>query len=429
MSDLIDGKAKWLTVEQYLHAYEAAIIPAAKKLSDITTRFVYSEPYFGYIALNIKKETSPYVLTMGVGYSRSSGCIVMTYNPLFVLHHDEEHMKCFYKHELMHISLGHLSMINSIVSHDEFNVAADLAINSFFPKEFFSGFYHPLLCDLPPFLTTEKYIELIRNGKIPINSDSRKHIVIPTEQSSDWIPPDFTMPFVDHHSFNDTDQSAHEESKAAARHIAKDAYDRTVGFSDAARFGFGKASSNFKEPLENFIFSRSSIPWYEVLKKEVTWASEIEKQATRSKRHRRYGYAFPGVKTTVVLNVSVITDVSGSVNKKQYNDFINEIYNIKESVNCNLNIVQADANVISTDSIDRHSSVDINMLHRRGNGGTIFEPAIRFVEREYNPNIIIYLTDGFGSFDFVPSKIKTIWVVNNKVAVIPPSHGTSILMC
>lgn len=63
-------------------------------------------------------------------------------------------------------------------------------------------------------------------------------------------------------------------------------------------------------------------------------------------------------------------------------------------------------------------------LKPRGGGGTDFRPPFRKIERDnINPQCLIYITDGYGSFPEKQSAYPTLWVCTTDV-VAP--HGETL---
>lgn len=104
-------------------------------------------------------------------------------------------------------------------------------------------------------------------------------------------------------------------------------------------------------------------------------------------------------------------DTSGSIyaDPGLIDRFISEVGGILADLKPeNLTILWCDAKVHRADDVDQMS--DLMGLKPVGGGGTAFEPVFEWVEKEgIQPDAVIYLTDGLGSFPATPPNYPVLW--------------------
>lgn len=110
--------------------------------------------------------------------------------------------------------------------------------------------------------------------------------------------------------------------------------------------------------------------------------------------------------------VVVGADTSGSIGDKELNMFFAEVAGILEDVRPKrLVIVWCDAKVQRVDDVEEPS--DLNVLRHKGapgGGGTSFIPVFDYIrENDLEPDALVYLTDGLGSFPGAPPSFPVIW--------------------
>jgi predicted metal-dependent peptidase len=107
--------------------------------------------------------------------------------------------------------------------------------------------------------------------------------------------------------------------------------------------------------------------------------------------------------------VVVAIDTSGSIGQTELNAFFAEMNGILEDVRpTKIYVVWCDAKVHKVDEVD--SSSDIQTLKPHGGGGTDFRPVFDWVDQSnVEPEALVYLTDGMGSFPDRAPRYPVVW--------------------
>jgi predicted metal-dependent peptidase len=107
--------------------------------------------------------------------------------------------------------------------------------------------------------------------------------------------------------------------------------------------------------------------------------------------------------------VAVAIDTSGSIGQTELDTFFAEMRGILEDVRPRLiKIIWCDAQVHGVDDIE--DTADFHGVKPKGGGGTAFEPVFNYLaEQQIEPDALVYLTDGMGSFPDRPPSYPVIW--------------------
>ncbi len=157
---------------------------------------------------------------------------------------------------------------------------------------------------------------------------------------------------------------------------------------------------DWKEELAKFIHSTAKADSH-------TWA----RQSRRSK-------GMPGWNREVESNIVIVLDTSGSVTGPILNAFVAECRAITSLNGISAVIMSADALV--------HQIVEPGgefPTEWKGGGGTSFIPALK-AAAQYEPNCIVYLTDGCGTYP-KGSEYPVLWALTNPYKV---PFGETILL-
>ena len=107
-------------------------------IADIVARaaktLMFSEPFYGLFLVGLNKKYRKDLPTAGV--SKNGIGIQLAINPDFFEGLPEKHRIGLLKHELLHVSMGHLILRDRFEDHKLFNIAADLEINQYIDEEY-----------------------------------------------------------------------------------------------------------------------------------------------------------------------------------------------------------------------------------------------------------------------------------------------------
>ena len=118
------------------------------------------------------------------------------------------------------------------------------------------------------------------------------------------------------------------------------------------------------------------------------------------------------------LNVVVAVDTSGSISNEELVKFTSETHAILSSMaSVKMTLIDCDAVIQAVVEIENGQSIDGSKLPWEGRpwtgrGGTSFIPVFDYVEEQgLNPELLIYFTDGYGSFPTSEPSYPVVWVM------------------
>ena len=103
-------------------------------VSKATKTLMFKEPFYGLFLIGLNKKYRKDIPTAGV--SRQGIGVQLAINPDFMLALTDKQRIGLIKHELLHISFGHLIMKDRFKCPKLFNIAADLEINQYIEDEY-----------------------------------------------------------------------------------------------------------------------------------------------------------------------------------------------------------------------------------------------------------------------------------------------------
>jgi predicted metal-dependent peptidase len=183
---------------------------------------------------------------------------------------------------------------------------------------------------------------------------------------------------------------------------------------------FGKLPAEIKEQVESLI--NPKIPWYTLLEQYIQKVIISDWSWTPpNKRMVGLGYHLPST-IKEYLNVVVAVDTSGSISHQELSDFVSEAHAILTSISSvRMTLIDCDAAVQQVLVIEEGQSIDGSPLPWegrpfKGRGGTSFVPVFQWIEaNNENPDLLIYFTDGYGSFPSDEPGYPSVWVMTTDV--------------
>jgi predicted metal-dependent peptidase len=162
----------------------------------------------------------------------------------------------------------------------------------------------------------------------------------------------------------------------------------------------------------------------EILEPKVDWTEQIQalfmrKMGSGTYDFRRFDRRLvtrdifaPGRSGFGAGDVVVAVDTSGSIGEKEVSMFFAEMGGILEEVNPKrMFVMWCDAKVHRVDELeDGGDLIELRAKKAPGGGGTAFEPVFDMIEEMgIEPEALVYLTDGMGSFPQSAPRYPVIW--------------------
>jgi predicted metal-dependent peptidase len=351
----------------------------ANRIIKIKNIFSYEQPFLSYIAFNLRFEEDeqiPAPIAL-----RGDGMVYYNPKQLYIMHDDE--LETLIASCSLKIALKHLlrkGPRNPVIWDAASNIVVDYILRDMQ--------FHSLWLD-QTFATksVETVYEMLKSGTpIPSGMESEKSKIL--------------------HIYTLTDDQV-KELDGKWQQIADDAIGYSHGLLPAAlarAFNILPPKLDWRTVLDEFVVAQIPV--------DFSWKKISPKSL--DKNYRLPDMVEEGMKAIVGI------DTSGSVSEKELNRFASELTGLVDQYpSIELIIIPADA-AISNIYYDFESFLKDKKLG--GGGGTDFRPIVSWATENANNAILIYITDGEGSFPEKVPNFPVLWVLSKRhtpIASIP----------
>jgi len=378
------------------------------KLARACKSLILREPFYGLFLIGLNKKIRKDVPTAGV--SKNGIGIQLSINPDFFMKLPDEHQIGLLKHELLHVSFGHLMMRDSYPNKKLFNIAADLEINQYIDRSMLpeGGLTLDSFAELklPKKAGTKKYYDLLEQECKDNPCQSLQSILDQMDGDSQY----------DHKTWEEFEDLTEAEKKLVERqieHQLKETAEQTV-----------KRQGNIPGELAELIKRLQTIlppsfDWKGYLKRFVGNSVFTFTKKLRRKFNKRYTDN-PGLKIKHKNHILIGVDTSGSVNTRELTHFMSEMVHVQKTGH-QITVAQCDTNISDISPFNKRKDWQI-----KGRGGTCFQPVIdHFNEKRGYYTALIYLTDGEAPAPTDCPK-NTLWVLSAESQMTDHLPGKTI---
>jgi predicted metal-dependent peptidase len=349
-----------------------------KRLSKAKTSLILGHPFIGTIAMNM-----PMRLDDTIDTACTNGKEVR-YNPKFLDELSDDQVTFLVAHECFHPMLDHLYRMKGRQA-TRWNMAADYVINQLLVDERIGKFIEGGCLNK----------DLYTNGK---GTSEGIYELLP-EQDGDGG---------DNGGIgNDMEQPAGSEADQA-----REQAEWKVKVAQAAQAAkmMGKLSPNLQRLVDETLTAK--VAWQDVLRRFMQRAkTNVRSWARPNRRFLSQGLYLPSVSGEVLGEIVVAIDCSGSIRRRELNEFAAEVKALHEDGRpVALHTVYFDSEVSHHDTFQPDDTVTVEP---HGGGGTAFSPVIKHIEEQgIKPVACVFLTDLYCS-DFGPAPAyPVLWVSN-----------------
>lgn len=175
----------------------------------------------------------------------------------------------------------------------------------------------------------------------------------------------------------------------------------------------GKLPANMKRFIDEIVHGKTD--WRAVLRRFVTERAQEDYSYQRvNRKFASLGIFLPGLYSEAMGEMVAVIDTSGSITQDILREFGGEIKAIKDAMRPSmLRVMYCDADVNHVDEFEQY---DDTTFEPHGGGGTDFRPPFAWLrERNLEPKVFVYLTDGYGSFPSEPPPYPVLWLMTTDV--------------
>ena len=279
------------------------------------------------------------------------------------------HLLEVYKHEILHIVLGHLNF--SFPDKKREGYAVDMAANSYVNRDMLL----PGKDGSPGGIFAEDFD-------------------LPKDESALW----YYNQLLNNKKFNGGGGSGSSFADAVSSHnlwkvvaademsemLLKDMVNHSTRVCSETK-DWGNIPQSLKDTMiEQLQPEKPQIPWQLVLKQFIARSTETNLEFTMRRRSKRFDTR-PGTKQEEILNLAIGIDTSGSVSDKQLSEFFQELYWVNKT-GANIYIYEADTEISAEYPYKEYTG------RRSSCGGTDLSPILEEVSKK-RFDALIYFTD------------------------------------
>ena len=383
------------------------MVDIQNKVAKSAKTLIFEEPFYGLFLVGLNKTYRKDIPTAGV--SKNGIGVQLSINPDYFTGLNIQQQIGLLKHELLHISFGHLLTRDRYDDKKLFNVAADLEIN-----QYISDSYLPpggLVLDMFPELNlpkkagTDKYYELLSQARQDGTCPSLDNLMDRMDGSTEY----------DHITWDEFDDLPDSDKKLIEKqieHQLKETADQT----EKRR---GNIPGELADLLKRLMHVEPpKFDWKGYLKRFIGNSSVVYTKKLRRKYNKRYSDN-PGLKIKFKNNVCVGVDTSGSVSNDELQEFMGELVHMHKTGH-KITVVQCDTRINSVEEFNPKKDWEI-----KGRGGTSFQPVIDHYNKNGRYTALIYLTDGEA---YAPENCpnNTLWVHSSNCRINDELPGRKI---
>ena len=388
-----------------------------ESIAKTTIQLLLAEPFYGHFFMGLQREVSITTPTAAVALSPNNTVKVLV-NADFWEPLSKDHRYGLIKHEVLHLALQHLFVLKNYANRALFNVAADLVVNQYIERrqlpegglllEQFRylehqhgivletgkdvGYYYRLLdqsLKQPPRMSFEQAAR--RTG-----NPSGQTELIPVMEAH---PSD--------HQFWEKFGSMTEPERQLAQQQMNRVLKQTAERLRAKSTNFGNLPGALAEQLRAILEAmQPQVNWRRVLRLFATSSNSTYLKNTIRRASKRYG-TVPGIRMKRRNKLLVAIDTSGSVQQNELAEFFNELYFIWRQ-GAQIRVVECDTRIAHTYDYRGHLPTQVH-----GRGGTSFEAPIQYGNDTYQPDALIYFTDGYAPAPKTPPRYPMLWVISS----------------
>ena len=387
-------------------------------------------PFFAYLSLYLKfREAKKGELPeyAGMGVNARGDCI---YNKEFVDNLSDKELMGVITHEILHLCFLHLLRLGNR-NMEKWNISADIIVNFILKQNSFELPKGGLETDYDnPIMIFGQKIEDV-DKKTPeqiydeLKFKVKKNKIICVGKGKEGEGKGEGKGF-DYHDYSANEKSNKDKDKKGKdnkesglsederRELEKEWKERLTEAYTCSKIA-GKIPAGIERLLGDI--HKSEINWRSILLREVQ--NTIPWNFTYAKPFKSSfstGYFMPDIEKEMI-DIVVGVDVSGSIGKEEYTDFVSEIIGMARAFRGRINIRFLTHDVeIKNDYVVENGNIEkIKKLKIDGGGGTSHKQILNYIsEKIRGAKLAIFLTDGYSDLediDLNKFRFKKIFVI------------------
>ncbi len=409
-----------------------------EKLMAARTKLILDKPFLGALVLRLPLQPADPAWCATTGTDAKK----FFYNPEFIAALKPAETQFILAHEALHCALSHFSRRQHRIKH-RWDLACDYAINPLLVAEGLTPPAGSLLLREYEGMSAEEIYPCIADNDMSESLD--QHLYDKEDQFSEGGQDTSENPLDNSNGKGapppQQESDPSPKSDEGGGHASKQEFDKDAGgappppplnqkeaeeltiqwqqrLAGAAQMAeqSGKMSGILKRLVEDML--QPQLPWRALLARYMNAVARDDYSYTRPSSRRGDPAIYPSLKSTQI-NAVIAIDVSGSVGRKEMQEFISEINAIKGQVRAKITLLPCDSELTEGAPFIFEPWEEVQLPKTlKGGGTTSFCPPFDWVAtQDQAPDILIYFTDAHGDFPTTEANFPTIWLIKGKQAV------------
>ncbi|MDW7693304.1 VWA-like domain-containing protein [Flammeovirgaceae bacterium SG7u.111] len=385
------------------------VVEQSRILDEVTKTSIsllLKEPFYSHFFSCMNKEVvavDSSIQTMGVGLRAKSHTLFV--NPTFW---DEflvkpAHRYGVVKHEVLHIVLKHTLADRKGKDAHLMNIAMDIVVNQYIDRENLPD--ESVRMDLFPELNLEKdqtwqyYYDKLTDLNEKLESEYKGTIAAESLKSIERSSHGLDR----HEVWKEIIAQSKVEKDLLEAHVENLIH---ISNQRTSSKSYGKLPAGLRSYLDSILIKEKPlVDWRKVIKLFSESSSRTKIKNTIKRPSKRFG-TVPGIKVRKLKKLLVAVDTSGSVSQEDLGDFFSEIYHIWRQ-RAEIQVVECDVKIQNVYEY-RGKTPEFIM----GRGGTDFNAPIEYGNKVFQPDGLIYFTDGYAPAPTHMSRFPILWVIS-----------------
>lgn len=373
-------------------------------IDEAAVDLVYYAPFYAHILAGLRRRSDKTTTLLAEGAK-----VLLAIRPADLALRSKAEARGMLKHELLHVVLGHPVRRSSFPDTKRFDLAADLVVNALLdddertaddllPRDFED-------LNLPASGTVEDYYRLLpptpEEEKAP---ETDENTATATAGAGEGAGQDGGQDNLPNQGRRSHDGWTTFDEGTALEKMLREAYIAAVteeAYSRATRSG--NVSSKLLRALQLALARKAAADWRTVLRRFRASAETTRIRSTIQRPSRRFG-TVPGTRIQRLCRLVVCIDTSGSLSEEDLGIIDAELRHLART-DAQIQLIFCDAAVVGEAPFRGALPKQVP-----GGGGTLFDPALLAAEK-YDPDGIVYFTDGWASAVTTRPKAPVLWVL------------------
>jgi predicted metal-dependent peptidase len=402
--------------------------PLLEEIAKTSIQLMLKEPFYGHFFSSILKDVSDQTDSVALSMSGKQMLKLLVnenyWNNDLKSENEDVTKNLRYgsiKHQILHIVFKHLTRSNEFGNKKLFNIAADIATNQYINSDQLT-FDAVRLEDFPDFnlnrgQSLDYYYKRLKeeldgmegggmeNSGDENDADSENEIMTDAQRKLlELMNQENHKQLNQHNLWDDIQKLSSAERKILDAAINESIMQSVARMKDRR---YGNLPAGLQQYLDLLAESlKPNVNWRRILRIFAASSSRTQIKNTIRRPSKRYGTT-PGIKIQRKQKILIAVDTSGSVDNEELKEFFGEIYHIWKQ-GAEIYVVECDTTIHNNYFYKGKAPEVIS-----GRGGTDFNAPLSYANDIYNPDAVIYFTDGYAATPHVICRKPVLWFITS----------------